>query len=223
MTRGPHTGRRLIVLAVVVAVVAATLASDLAHERIEQVLKAARDVMISHPVGGKVLFVMLSAASAMLAFFSSAIIVPGAVYAWGDRTTFLLLWMAWLAGGSCSYLIGRTVGPGVFTWIVDRQRVEYYTAKISADAGFFTILLFQLALPSEIPGYVLGAVRYRFATYLTVLALTELPFALGAVYLGDSFVHRRYGTFLAVGAAGLLVTALAVRRFQRKMNETQLR
>ncbi|MGZ4778999.1 MAG: TVP38/TMEM64 family protein, partial [Thermoanaerobaculia bacterium] len=151
----------------------------------------------------------------------TAIVVPAAVYAWGDRTTFLLLWMAWLAGGCCSYVIGRSVGRGLMTWMIDKERVDYFSKRISSNADFFTILLFQLALPSEIPGYVLGAVRYPFRTYFFVLALAELPFALGAVYLGDSFAHGQYVTFIAVAAVGLMFTAFAVRRFQRHLNRQE--
>lgn len=218
VTPGGHTARRVIVLFAIVAVAAVIATSDFAHVFVVHVLDVARDVIAAYPVAGKVLFLVLSALSAMLAFFSSAIVVPVAVYAWGDRTTLLLLWIAWLIGGSCSYLIGRTIGRDVARWLVDPKRVDYYSSLISHDARFVTVLLFQLALPSEVPGYVLGAVRYAFWKYLVVLALAELPFAAGAVYLGDSFVRRDYLVFVAIGLAGVLVTAIAFRRLH---HETQ--
>ena len=42
---------------------------------------------------------------------------------------------------------------------------------ISAKATFPLVLLFQLAVPSEIPGYVLGALRYHFGKYLAARAI----------------------------------------------------
>jgi uncharacterized membrane protein YdjX (TVP38/TMEM64 family) len=215
-----HTWRRALVLALMIAVAIGIANSAFAHDAIRNVLDLMRGVMIDHPRLGMTLFVILSAISAMVAFFSSAIIVPAAVYAWGDRTTFVLLWIAWLLGGSCSYAIGRTLGRGVFSWLVEREKFDYYAGRISRNAHFTTVLLFQLALPSEIPGYVLGAAGYRFRSFLGILALAELPFALGAVYLGDTFVHRQYLMFTAVALGGVLVTALAVRRLQREMTSS---
>ena len=67
---------------------------------------------------GKLVFVLVSALSAMLAFFSSAVVVPVAVYAWGNATTLALLWGAWLLGGIGSYVVGRTLGRRVAAWAI---------------------------------------------------------------------------------------------------------
>ena len=45
------------------------------------------------------LFVLLAAISAVLAFFSSALLLPVAVFTWGSKVTFVLLWLGWLLGG----------------------------------------------------------------------------------------------------------------------------
>ncbi len=207
---------RPVVLFAIVAIAVLIATSDFAHLTVVRVLDVARDIIANHPAAGKAVFMVLSALSAMLAFFSTAIVIPIAVYTWGARTTLALLWIAWLIGGSCSYLIGRTVGRGVARWLVDPKRVDYYSAFVARDASFLTVLLFQLALPSEVPGYVLGAVRYAFWKYILLLAMAELPFAAGAVYLGDSFVRRNYLLFVAIGLTGVLVTALAFRRFHHE-------
>ncbi|HEX7809980.1 MAG TPA: hypothetical protein VF608_14685, partial [Thermoanaerobaculia bacterium] len=59
------------------------------------------------------------------------------------------------------------------------------------------------AVPSEIPGYVLGLARCRFRTFVTAMAIGELPFAIGAVYLGESFLERNYALLLAIGITGI--------------------
>ena len=58
------------------------------------------------------------------------------------------------------------------------------------DALVGRVLLFQLAVPSEIPGYLLGTLGYRFSRYLVVVSVGEVPYALGTVLLGESFVSR---------------------------------
>jgi uncharacterized membrane protein YdjX (TVP38/TMEM64 family) len=107
----------------------------------------------------------------------------------------------------------------VIRWFVSRERVEYYSKRISSEAGFFTVLLFQIALPSEIPGYVLGTVKYRFPVYLAVLAIAELPFAIGAVYLGEGFVTRNYLLLIGIGIAGITFSALAFHHLHRRLGD----
>ena len=214
--------RRITLLAALLGAVTLVGASDAAHAMLNRGLEDARLVIVAHPLEGKVVFVAASALSAMLAFFSSAVIVPVAVYAWGEATTLALLWGAWLVGGAASYGVGRTLGRRVAAWAISAARLDYYATRISAGARFSTILLFQLALPSEIPGYVLGMVRCRPGTYLAALALAELPFALGAVYLGDSFLRRDYALFIGLGIAGIAFSATAFHHLHRRIGGSGL-
>jgi len=128
-----------------------------------------------------------------------------------------LLWSAWLMGGIASYIVGRTLGRRVAAWAISPARLSYYAARITARMGFATILLFQLALPSEIPGYVLGTVRCRLRVYLAALAVAELPFAIGAVYLGESFNRGDYLLLVGLGAAGIAFSALAFHHLHRRI------
>ena len=44
-------------------------------------------------------------------------------------------------------------------------------------------------MSSEIRGYLLGIMRYLFLLYLLALAITELPYVIGVVYVGDHFLQ----------------------------------
>jgi uncharacterized membrane protein YdjX (TVP38/TMEM64 family) len=211
--------KRVAILVVLLAAAAVLTATDAAHAVASDGFERARLVIVAHPTLGKVVFVLASALSAMLAFFSSAIVVPVAVYAWGEATTLVLLWGAWLIGGAASYLVGRTLGHRVAAWTISPRRLDYYAARITARAGFRTILLFQLALPSEIPGYVLGIVRCRVGLYLPALALAELPFAVGTVYLGESFVRGDYALLIGLGVVGIALIAMAFHHLHRRLGE----
>jgi uncharacterized membrane protein YdjX (TVP38/TMEM64 family) len=71
------------------------------------------------------------------------------------------------------------------------------------------VLLWQLVLPSEIPGYVCGWLGVPRRTYLAAVAVAEIPYAIGAVLLGESVVKRHTGWLLALGMlAAVLVYAL---------------
>lgn len=208
--------RALLLAALLLSVVAIALLEPL-HDALLRALAAAQSVIAQRPVLGALVFVLLAAGSAMLAFFSSAVLVPVAVYVWGAATCALLLWLGWILGGICAYLIGRHLGQPVVARLTSGRTLARYQNALNARAPFGFVLLFQLALPSEIPGYALGMANYPMVRYLAALAVAELPYVLGTVYVGESLVQRRMPMLIAVGAAALLIAALAWRALQRRL------
>ena len=65
----------------------------------------------------------------------------------------------------------------------------------------------ELQGPHGILGYVLGIVRYSFRTYIGVLSLTEIPYALAIVYLGESFLAGDAVRFVLAGVVAIAVSA----------------
>lgn len=189
------------------------------HQWVVSVLPAAESTIRNRPVLGATVFVLFSAASAMLAFVSSAVIVPVAVYTWGTLTSMLLLVAGWVLGGVCAYAIGRHLGRAAVNALVPASTLERYEARISRRAPFGLVLLFQLALPSEVPAYLLGIVRYRFWKFLCALLLAEVPYSVATVYLGEGFVQRRIALMAGVGVLLVGFSAWALhtlnRRFRR--------
>lgn len=102
----------------------------------------------------------------------------------------MLLWIGWLFGGVLTFAMGRYLGRSIISRIIGESRFTTFEEQVGRHAKFVHVLLFQAALPSEISGYVLGALHYRFVLYLAALALTELPYALGTVYLGTSLLRE---------------------------------
>ena len=199
--------KHISLLALVVVVATMIVVSDTLHTQSEQVIALVESLIEQYPLLGAIVFMLLAAASAMLAFFSSAIIVPIGVYAWGSINCFLLLWIGWLLGGIVTYSIGFAFGRPVAAKLVGERRIANFEAQVGQRAKFIHVLLFQAALPSEVPGYVLGTARYSVWGYLTALALVELPYAIGTVYLGASFIERQAGRFVIVGVGAVLVSA----------------
>jgi uncharacterized membrane protein YdjX (TVP38/TMEM64 family) len=201
-----HWRRTLALLLALAAAVVVVRSREL-HAAVNAVFVAAQELILNQSARGMVIFVLFAALSAMVAFFSSAVLVPIGVLTWGSTTTFALLWFGWLLGGVGAYATGRFCGRRVVAWLIREEQLRRYEKRLAAGASFLVILLFQIALPSEVPGYVVGVLRARFSTYLAALALAELPFAAGAVYLGESFIRRERG---ALAVAGLLLIAASV-------------
>ena len=83
----------------VLALAALVASSSVVHEQFIAGLDFTGRLMVEHPVPGAVVFVLMSALSAMLMFFSSVLLVPIGIQAWGEAGCFLLLWAGWRRGG----------------------------------------------------------------------------------------------------------------------------
>jgi uncharacterized membrane protein YdjX (TVP38/TMEM64 family) len=176
-------------------------------------------LLADHPILGGAAFVMLAALSSMLSLFSSVPLVPFAVAAWGETFTWVALFTGWLVGGAASYLVGTTVHHRVERSRV-YSRLRYYRQRLRRrNAEFSVVLLFRLAMPAEIPGYVLGMLRYDFGKYLTATALAELPMALATVYAGHLLIAQQPLALAAVILGGGLLLILLYGLFHRRLHE----
>lgn len=209
--------RPVLILALCVLAVS-LLSIDSLNAGLHRLLAAAEPAIAAHPVSGALLFIVLSALSAVIAFFSSALLVPVAVYTWGMPLTAVLLWAGWWIGGVCTYALGRALRRPLIRLASHAEQLDFYRRRIPADAGFAMILLLQLALPSEIPGYLCGVMRVPFRTYALALALAELPYALGTVWIGDSLLQQRTGLLLSLGVLGAVASIYALRRLRQRLS-----
>jgi uncharacterized membrane protein YdjX (TVP38/TMEM64 family) len=208
---------RAIVLVVMVAALLALALSDPVHRAVLHVFEEANIIIEEHPLAGAVMFVVLSALAAVLAFVSSAVLVPPAVYAWGPAVCAALLWAGWMLGGLVSYGLAYRFGEPVMRWLAPGKSLEKYQAKVRKQVTFGFILLFQLALPSEIPGLVLGLAHFPLERYLLALAIVELPYAIGTTILGESFVSRRFGLLITLGAVAAVAAILLGRALRNRL------
>lgn len=211
--------RRFLVLILIVALLIAAAASEPVHGGIKNILDWAKPIIRYHDVLGLIVFFLLSTLSAIFVFFSGAIIVPIAVYAWGKPITILLLWASWFLGGLITYSFGRHPGRRLAKWIISSKKVSKYEKKFSEGASFPLVLLFQLAVPSEIPGYALGTLRYPLGKFLGAIAIAELPFAIGTVYLSDSFIRQQYILLIGIGVCGVCLMAIAFYFFHKRLEK----
>jgi uncharacterized membrane protein YdjX (TVP38/TMEM64 family) len=139
------------------------------------------------------------------------------VYTWGKLTCLVLLWLGWLLGGIASFCVGRFLGLRFAALLIGDDRIADWQSQVSERTRFIHILAFQAIVPSEIPGYVLGILRYRFSFYLAALAITELPYVVAVVFLGESFVKGDSTLIIVLGLLIIMLGIFVVRfyRFRR--------
>lgn len=148
-------------------------------------------------------FIGLGALSTMISSFSSAPLVPIAVIVWGGTPTALFLLAGWLTGDILSYVIGYYAGNPILKRFVPLQKIDYYRRKIPPNAEFKLVFFFIMSMPSEVPNYTLGTLRYNFLKYFLTITLGELIFAFVTAYAGQALVQKNY--ILFAGAIALLL------------------
>lgn len=216
---GTSAWKHALTLGAFLAALALIASSETVHGIFLRAVSGAERIIAAYPVLGIWLFIIFSALSAMIAFFSTAVITPVAVRTWGEPWSITFLWIGWLLGGMGAYAVGRTLGRPVVRALTSSDALDRFENRISSRAPFGLVLLFQAALPSEVPGYVLGLARYHFFKYLLILGMVELPFAIGTVYLGASFLERRTFMLIGIGAVGIAFTTWAIYTLQKRLSK----
>ncbi|MBA3057772.1 MAG: VTT domain-containing protein [Gammaproteobacteria bacterium] len=208
--------RRVGIVIAVLLVTGLLALSDTVHGKIVAGLALAEPVIAQHPVLGALIFMGLAALSAMLVFFSGVLLVPIGVQAWGEIGCFLLLWSGWCLGGLVTYSIGRRLKRPAVQRMLSGGMVDRYESRVPEGGSFATVVLVQLAVPSDVSGYFFGLVGYPLRVYLGALMLTEIPYALGTVFLGSAFIQKQYVLLLSACGVALVALGLAWLRWRHQ-------
>ncbi|MDK2656135.1 TVP38/TMEM64 family protein [Cupriavidus consociatus] len=179
----------------------------------DQAIDWAQATIEQHPGAGALVFFLFSAVSAMLAFASSVVLVPPASAVWGKPLTVLLLWGGWVLGAVAAYGIGRLAYP-FLARSGYADKLAKYQDYVSQRMKFWAVLLFCIAVPSEIPGYLFGTMRYPFPKFLGAIGIAEAGYAIGIVVAGESLaVDRPLPFLIAVGILAIVavLAGLALR------------
>jgi uncharacterized membrane protein YdjX (TVP38/TMEM64 family) len=215
----PGSAARWWVLGIAVLLIGLLVFSPGVNDLVDDLTAWASGVMNAHPVLGAVVFFVFSALSAMLAFASSAVLVPPGSLVWGKPLTFLLLWGGWMAGAIAAYGVGYLARPLLMnTGFADK--LAKYEKFVSQRMPFWAVLLFCVAIPSEVPGYLFGSMHYPFLKFVAAIAIAEAAYALGVVVAGESLLGDEPLAFFAAismlivvaVAAGWLLRALRKRK-----------
>lgn len=174
-----------------------------------------------HVILGMLIFFSVSVVAVLLSPFSSVPLVPSAIMAWGNFSTFWLLYLGWIIGGIIAYFIGSFFSEKIIKRFIPLEKVDYYKERISVNSQFWLVLLFRLAIPSEAASYTLGIIRYHFWKYLAVTILTEIIFALFVVYSSAILLSGKILYFSAVIIAGGTTLYFLYRYVQRRIKKQQ--
>ncbi len=212
-----HFNKKLWVFGILLVIVILFWSSLSLQEEFSQAVSVFGGYIQSHQVVGLSVFFLFAALSVILGPFTSVPLVPIAITVWGRMETFVLLLSGWLVGGVATYLIGKYAAYAIFKKVIPFGKIEAYRKKISAESEFFLIVLFRLMLPAEIPGYLLGIIRYDFTKYWFATFLGELPFAIIVVFASEAFLEANPVQFAILIVAELVLIGGALYFFQKRL------
>ncbi|HLC22221.1 MAG TPA: VTT domain-containing protein [Candidatus Nanoarchaeia archaeon] len=175
--------------------------------------------IIERPLLGVSFFLVLAAVSAFLSPFSSFPLIPFAIPIWGEVITIILLTIGWLLGGLIAYAVGRYAGYPILLRLIPLDKIEKAQEHIPEDLAFKVVVLFRLAMPSEITSYILGILRYKFWHYFWATLISELIFAILAVYVSSAVIGQKPLLFVSWLLAIIIVfvgTFYLIRRNSEK-------
>jgi len=170
---------------------------------------ALEQYMQAHHAVGIVLFVGLAAVSAILSPFSSTVLLPFAVAIWGLTLTIVLLTFGWLLGALAAYALGIYAAYPLLKSFVPLEKIQRYEQQLPRTKQFLIVLLFRLAIPSEIGSYALGVLRYPFWKYLIITLVSEFVFAVIIISIAVAIIESQPLLFTLWIAAALGVTFVA--------------
>ena len=173
-----------------------------------------------HPVASIYIFLALSILSAVSIFFTSIITIPLAVFAWGEIATIALLMAGWFIGAMILYGLGRFLGRQIIEYFISAAKINKYGSLITREMKMLDIVLIKLALPSEAPSFFLGIVRYPFLKYMVVVFISELPFAIWAVYLSSTFIEDNRLLFIVMLVVGFILIGIAAQKYRKRHTHT---
>lgn len=171
------------------------------------------------PILSVLVFILLGILSTMISSFSSIPLVPIAIIVWGNALTAVYLCTGWLIGDVLSYYVGFYAGHPIARWLLPYEKISFYLKKIPPDAEFKFILLFILSMPSEIPGYTIGALRYRFSKYFVATTLNEIFYSAFVAYAIQALVEKKPVIFIGSFLIGIVLFSYMFFLFQKKIRE----
>lgn len=131
--------RRTLLGALLVPLLSCVAFSEAGYTALLRALATIEGMVATHPGWAAGLVVLFAAVAALVAFLSSWLIVPFAVYTWGTTGALLLLWVGWLLGGIASYTMGRFLGRPVIRWLgfapLLARYDEHVSRRTSASSG----------------------------------------------------------------------------------------
>lgn len=208
--------KRFILLLVVAVVVGVLFGySSMLQGEFYQIVEFFKELVARDERTAMMVFVLLSALTALISPLTNIPLVPFAVALWGSELTVVLILLGWLLGDIVAYIIGRYLGYATISYIFSREHIDGWSGVVKKHTNFTRALFARFVFPAEL-GYAFGIIKYNFSHYLAITFLAELPFALVSAYASEAVLAGDMIKFLWLTGVLFAIIFLAFRSLHKK-------
>jgi uncharacterized membrane protein YdjX (TVP38/TMEM64 family) len=188
--------KRIIGFSIVIALAILFFYSLTLQKNIFYLISRLGFIVQQNHVIGIAIFVIITALGIILSPFSGVPLIPVAITAWGKWIAGILVLTGWMIGAAITYLLGRSALYPLLKLLIPLKKLEYYRKLISGKVTFGLVVLFRFAMPVEVPGYVLGIIKYPLKKYMFASLISFIPFSIFMIYASHAFLSQNVSLFI---------------------------
>lgn len=215
---------RLLVTINVLSIIIISVYTLLANNNllmIFQSVQSFKEFILSTGPFGMIVYVLIQTLQVMFVPIPSLIILLSGVLIYGPLTTSILSIIGVLIGSLSSFILGKTFGFKLVSWVVGRKNALKYASVLNKRGKFFLVIAFLLPLfPDDMLCLVAGMTTMEFKDFAIIASITRPIGVICMCYFGGGYIIPFSGWGLYVWAVLLvliIVSVIMVYKYQDKI------
>lgn len=182
-----------------------------------------KNYILSTEEKGVFVYIIIQAMQVVFLPIPAAIICIVGSIIYGPLLSAIYCSVGILLGSYISFLLGKTFGYKLVSWIVGKDNTDKYSLILRKRGGFFLSLAFLLPMfPDDILCLIAGITNMKFKTFFLVTLITRPIGVIFMAYFGSGNIIPFTGWGIYVWIGLLIVATILVvctYRYQEKMQE----
>ena len=184
-------------------------------------VESLKNYILSLKSKGVYIYILIQAAQVVILPVPAAIICVVGSLIYGPLLGGLYCSIGILIGSFISFIIGKTFGYKIVSWIAGKENTDKYSQIIRKRGAFFLAVAFLLPMfPDDILCLIAGITNMKFKTFAIVTAITRPIGVICMSYFGSGYIIPFTGWGKYVWAVLLVVVVIIVfltYRYQEQM------
>lgn len=195
-------------------------------ETLSSVVKL-KEYILSTKEKGVILYILIQCAQVIFLPIPAAIICVVGTIIYGPFLSGIYCSLGVLIGSYISFIIGRTFGYRIVSWIVGKTNTDKYLDIIRKKGGFFLIIAFLLPMfPDDILCLIAGITKMKFKAFFWIALLTRPIGVLCMSYFSSGSIIPFTGWGIYAWICLLIIgifASIIIYKYQDKMQNYILR
>lgn len=153
-----------------------------------------QDYLEQHKTGAAWTLIAIQIIQVIICFLPGQPIQFVSSYMFGILRGFLISIIGAVIGTLISFGLAKLLGRDFVELLFEKEKVEYYHAKLNSGKGLLLVLLIYLlpGVPKDLVSYIAGVSGMDFRPFLLISSVGRSPGMLGSLLFGHFFSERNY-------------------------------